>query len=105
MPLQEIGNDDNPVVISGERCSPLNDPVYQGENRVPYQMIGVHAAWNYISYLIKATVGAAGDKGADDKIDVQGRAHSAAVQRSIWTGPATSTGRSTSSTRRTCRRL
>ena len=34
--------------IRGQRCSPLDDSCYGGENGKPYQMIGVEAAWTMI---------------------------------------------------------
>ncbi|GAB4254312.1 MAG: hypothetical protein Kow00129_15350 [Thermoleophilia bacterium] len=37
--------------IWGVRVSPLNDPVYEGENAKPYEMIGVERAWNLIRGL------------------------------------------------------
>jgi len=36
------------VEIKGAACSPLNDPVYSGPRGIPYQMIGVQAAWDII---------------------------------------------------------
>ena len=46
-PLQTIELYDGDKIV-GERCSPLNDPVYDGENGKPYEMIGLQRACDLV---------------------------------------------------------
>ncbi len=36
------------LTIEGKRCSPLNDPMYDGGNDRTYDMVGLQEAWDYI---------------------------------------------------------